>query len=170
VLANDTNVGTGWMIAELVTTVAHGTLTLNSDGSFAYTPAAGYIGPDAFTYRAANVHAPSTVATVLLSVTPHPPADLLVQSIEGNLVTLRWSPPPFGPSPTGYSVEGGINPGEVLAAFPAGGTYPIYTFAAPAGAFYLRVHALLAPSGAGPRTRSTFTSTSPFGHRHPRAW
>jgi len=149
VLANDTNVGTGWMVAEVVAPSAHGTLVLNSNGGFTYTPAPGYIGPDTFTYRAANVHAPSGVATVSLSVTAPPPGALVVQSVEGNLVTLRWSPPPAGAIPTGYSVEGGVNPGEVLAAFPTGPN-PVYTFAAPAGSFYLRVHALYGPVKSAP--------------------
>ena len=36
----------------LVSGPAHGTLTLNADGSFTYTPAADYNGPDTFIYRA----------------------------------------------------------------------------------------------------------------------
>ena len=36
----------------LVTGPAHGTLTLNADGSFTYTPTAGYTGTDSFTYKA----------------------------------------------------------------------------------------------------------------------
>ena len=31
---------------------AHGTLTLNADGSFTYTPDANFNGPDSFTYKA----------------------------------------------------------------------------------------------------------------------
>jgi probable HAF family extracellular repeat protein len=150
VLANDTNVGTGWMVAEVVAPPAHGTLVLNSDGGFTYTPASGYIGPDTFTYRAANVHAPSGVATVSLSVTIPRPGALAVQSVEANLVTLRWSPPPAGPILTGHSVEGGVNPGEVLAAIPTGSPNPIYTFVAPAGSFYVRVHALYGPVKSAP--------------------
>ena len=52
--------------------------TLNADGSFTYTPAAGYIGPDAFTYAAANgagsARPPSTI-TVAAAEPPPVAAD-----------------------------------------------------------------------------------------------
>jgi len=52
VLSNDTNRESGTTLtAVLVTTVSHGSLTLNSNGSFTYTPTANYIGPDSFVYR-----------------------------------------------------------------------------------------------------------------------
>jgi hypothetical protein len=38
--------------ATLLTGPTHGTVTLNTDGSFRYTPSANYVGPDSFTYRA----------------------------------------------------------------------------------------------------------------------
>ena len=40
------------LTAVLVSGPAHGTLTLNADGSFTYTPTANYNGPDSFTYKA----------------------------------------------------------------------------------------------------------------------
>src|SRR5439155_5426721 len=44
-------------------------LTLNSNGSFTYTPAANYNGPDSFTYKANAGALDSNVATVSLTVT-----------------------------------------------------------------------------------------------------
>ncbi|NJO83673.1 MAG: cadherin-like domain-containing protein, partial [Blastochloris sp.] len=48
---------------------AHGTLTLNPDGSFTYTPDAGFDGVDQFTYRAGDGYDPSALATVTINVT-----------------------------------------------------------------------------------------------------
>ncbi len=53
----------------LVTGPSHGTLTLNADGSFSYTPAANFNGSDSFTYRASDGTLTSNVATVTLTVT-----------------------------------------------------------------------------------------------------
>jgi hypothetical protein len=50
--------------------VNHGTLTLNSDGSFIYVPNADYNGPDSFTYRASDGSVTGNVATVNINVTP----------------------------------------------------------------------------------------------------
>ena len=67
VLANDT--GSGALTAVLGTThVTHGTLNLNGDGGFSYTPTAGFTGTDSFTYAAHNVSGNSSPATVTLAV------------------------------------------------------------------------------------------------------
>lgn len=68
VLANDTDANGDALTAQLVNGPAHGTLTLNADGSFTYTPAAGYVGPDSFTYRANDGLANSNAATVSITV------------------------------------------------------------------------------------------------------
>ena len=52
VLGNDTDVDSAILTAVLVTGPTHGTLTLNGDGSFTYTPAANFNGSDSFTYKA----------------------------------------------------------------------------------------------------------------------
>jgi uncharacterized repeat protein (TIGR03803 family)/VCBS repeat-containing protein len=69
VLANDTDADGNTLTAVLVTAPAHGTLTLNADGSFTYTPAPDYTGPDSFTYKANDGSVDSNVATVSITVT-----------------------------------------------------------------------------------------------------
>ena len=48
-LANDAGLG---LTAVRLTNPAHGTVTVNADGSFTYRPDGGYIGSDSFTYEA----------------------------------------------------------------------------------------------------------------------
>ncbi len=69
VLANDTG-GNGALTAAIVTTAAHGTLTLNSDGSFIYNATNGFTGTDTFVYRAGDGLTTSN-ATVTLTVQPN---------------------------------------------------------------------------------------------------
>src|SRR5262249_5270316 len=72
VLANDSDPQGSPLTAALVTGPAHGSLTLNADGTFSYTPAANFVGTDSFTYRASNGQALSNVATVTLTVRQPP--------------------------------------------------------------------------------------------------
>jgi hypothetical protein len=55
------------------TSPAHGALSLNADGSFAYTPTAGYTGSDSFSYTLTNSGGTST-ATVTFTVVAGPVA------------------------------------------------------------------------------------------------
>ena len=70
VLANDSDVEGDTLIAVVVGSgPAHGTVTMNDDGSFSYLPATGYNGPDSFTYRVRDDHgAMSKPATASLRV------------------------------------------------------------------------------------------------------
>ena len=70
VLANDTDLDSETVTAGLVVGPSHGTLTLNSDGSFTYTPEADFNGLDSFTYEASDGALASNIATVTLTVTP----------------------------------------------------------------------------------------------------
>ena len=153
VLANDAANGGGPISAALVAAPAGGTVALNANGSFTYTPNAGTVGQDSFSYRAVNGAGLGNVAVVTVlrqpPTTVQAPSGLRVQSVAGNLVTLRWDGPSIGPAPSGYVVEGGVSPGEVLASLPTGGSAPIFTFAAPTGSFVARVHALLGGQKSG---------------------
>ena len=79
-------------------------------------------------------------------VPPPAPANLRA-TVAGNRVSLTWDAP--ATAPAGYVVEGGVNPGEVLAAIPVAGTPTSFAFEAPTGAFYVRLHAWTA-SGRSP--------------------
>ncbi len=69
VLANDTDPDGNALTAAVASNPAHGTLALNPNGAFTYTPTAGYTGPDAFTYRANDGSLNSNTATVAITVT-----------------------------------------------------------------------------------------------------
>jgi VCBS repeat-containing protein len=66
VLGNDTGAS---LTASLVSDVSGGTLTLNPDGSFTYTPDADFNGTDIFTYIANDGALDSNVATATITVT-----------------------------------------------------------------------------------------------------
>jgi hypothetical protein len=66
VLSNDT--GNQNQAVPFSGPTAHGTVALLADGSFTYTPAAGYLGPDSFPYTVQNP-AGSANATASISVT-----------------------------------------------------------------------------------------------------
>jgi len=129
------------------------TAVSNDPAWLTVTGGAGGTGTGAASYSvAANAGGPRsgsltiwdqrfTVHQVSATV-PETPTGLVTASLAGNLVTLRWTIPPFGPPPTNFLLEGGVSPGQVLASVPTGSTAPTFTFTAPSGSFYVRMHAL----------------------------
>jgi len=69
VLDNDSDPDHDTLIALRVSGPNHGTLTLNANGSFAYTPAGNFNDSDSFTYRASDGTLTSNPATVTIRVT-----------------------------------------------------------------------------------------------------
>lgn len=73
VLSNDFEPNGGAMIAVLESGVSNGVLNLNEDGSFTYTPTAGFVGSDQFTYKASDTNGTlSEEAVVSITITPMP--------------------------------------------------------------------------------------------------
>src|SRR5205085_4769235 len=73
VLVNDT----GTPVPSAVTiaggaTTQGGTVTLNANGSFSYTPANNFTGTDTFTYTVTNANTPDDSTTVTITVLPPP--------------------------------------------------------------------------------------------------
>ncbi len=70
ILANDSDLENSNLTAILAGNVSNGTLQLNPDGSFAYTPLAGFFGSDTFTYRANDGDDSSDLTSVTIQVAP----------------------------------------------------------------------------------------------------
>jgi len=68
ILANDSDVEGTPLTAVLLTGPQHGTFTLNADGSFAWSPPAGWYGTDSFSYAASDGTDLSAAAVVTLTV------------------------------------------------------------------------------------------------------
>ncbi|MEM7133170.1 MAG: Ig-like domain-containing protein [Chloroflexota bacterium] len=68
VLDNDSDPNLDPLQANLVDDVGNGTLSLNIDGSFTYTPTTGFVGQDTFTYQANDGTSNSNIATVTITV------------------------------------------------------------------------------------------------------
>ena len=68
VLVNDSDINGDSLTAVLVSDVSHGNLTLDSDGSFVYTPDEGYTGFDSFYYWANDGQENSNTASVTINI------------------------------------------------------------------------------------------------------
>jgi uncharacterized repeat protein (TIGR01451 family) len=85
VLGNDTDADNNSLTAVIVSNPSHAaSFTLNSNGSFSYTPVTNYIGPDSFTYRANDGEKNSNVATVTITVNDITPPAITITSPAAN--------------------------------------------------------------------------------------
>ncbi len=92
VLANDSDLDLNALTAQIVTGPTHGALTLNSDGSFSYTPEAGFIGEDSFTYAASDGTAASDPATVTIAVNDISSGNVAPTSADDQFITSVNTP------------------------------------------------------------------------------
>lgn len=92
VLGND--IGTG-LTASLQAVASQGTVSLNGDGSFTYSPPADFNGTASFAYTAGDGVMTSNIATVSVAVTPVNDAPVTVaDSYDGSADTTLNVPPP----------------------------------------------------------------------------
>jgi VCBS repeat-containing protein len=116
VLTNDTDVEGNSLTAVLVTGPAHGSVSLNADGSFTYTPTSAYSGSDSFTYRASDGTTNGNIATVTITDTIAPTAvDVQTTNAgtsgkieQGDTITYTFSEP--------------IDPNSIVAGWDGTGT------------------------------------------------
>jgi hypothetical protein len=79
VLTNDVDIDGDSLEALLIDMPMHGTVALNSDGSFTYTPDVAYCGVDAFTYYAFDGLEYSNIALVTITVVDVTPPVTTIQ-------------------------------------------------------------------------------------------
>jgi transglutaminase-like putative cysteine protease len=72
---------------------------------------------------------------------PEAPAQLSVDSVQGNVVSLSWDPPQSAP-PDGYVLEGGFAPDEVAGSLALGNGTTATQLALPPGVYFLRTFAV----------------------------
>ena len=165
VLANDTDVENDPLTATKLAGPAHGTLTLNADGSFTYTPNANYGGADSFTYTVNDGQGGTATATVNLTVTPVADAPTLGASpVTGDVNTAI----PLSVSSALVDTDGSETLAVQIGAIPVGATLSdgTHSFTATAGITSVDVSAwtLLGPHdhAAAERRRGLHA----HGHRH----
>ncbi|MBN7803546.1 cadherin-like domain-containing protein, partial [Algoriphagus aestuariicola] len=75
VLTNDSDIEGNLLTASLTSAASQGTVVLNADGGFTYTPNVGYFGGDSFQYQVCDNGSPSqcSTATVTITVTESAP-------------------------------------------------------------------------------------------------
>ena len=131
VLGNDTDSDSDPLVAELVTDAASGTLVLNGNGSFTYTPDSGFVGSDSFTYQVGDGTFYSNVATVTILV--------IEGGYDAGSVVYRFYNPGTGAHFFTSSVEERNNvlaqypgiwhyEGVAFLSMPAAGTTPLHRF------------------------------------------
>jgi gliding motility-associated-like protein len=134
VLSNDTDPDGNTLTASLVTAPVNGTIVLNADGSFTYTPNNNYSGSDSFTYLVCDNGTPSlcNTATATLNITAVNQAPVLVASggatnyigsavAVDNSITVSDADNTTLASAT-IAITGNLHSSEDMLAFTAGGT------------------------------------------------
>ncbi|MEJ5992768.1 Ig-like domain-containing protein, partial [Ramlibacter sp. PS3R-8] len=87
-LANDGDIDGDTLTISSFTQPANGTIVDNLDGTFTYQPAAGFTGPDSFTYTVSDGNGGFSTATVALNVTSPAAISDTVSTAEDTPITI----------------------------------------------------------------------------------
>lgn len=160
-MANDGPAGVGSRMYVILDGPKHGSLTDRADGSFAYRPAAGYVGPDSFTYFIFGDGGVGVSHVTILIEGASPPTDLEVASIDDARVILRWQPPAAGASPWQYALTWYSDAMVPLGVIPVAGDVTAIALPAPRGVYYVSLQTRsaddLSPPSAMVRVNNTVT-------------
>lgn len=100
VLLNDRDADCDGLTVTLISTASNGTVTLDSDGNYTYTPDPGFVGHDVFIYEVSDGNGGTAVADVCIEVIAHEPPDAVDDSaqteyetaVDGNVLTNDTDP------------------------------------------------------------------------------
>ena len=84
VLSNDFDADRDKLTITATTAPAHGTRTVNSNGTISYTPAPGYEGTDSFTYTVSDGKGGTATGTVVITIIKHTDGDGCAHDQRGN--------------------------------------------------------------------------------------
>ncbi|WP_146239592.1 Ig-like domain-containing protein [Curtobacterium sp. MCSS17_011] len=150
VLAND--LGTGLTVTGS-STPAHGSATVRPDGSYSYTPAAGFSGTDSFTYTVTDGSGGTDTVTVTVQVAPAAQDDTVKVAAGGTATAGTRAAGVLGnDSGTGLTVASNTSPSHgALTLDKATGTYtytPTDGYSGPDAFTYTAVDGSGSPSTA----------------------
>jgi VCBS repeat-containing protein len=89
VLGNDSDTDGDPLTAALLSNVSHGSLNLNSNGSFTYTPDTSFSGIDSFEYTSDDGSGNTDTATVIITV-ESANINIYIQSIDMSIYRSFW--------------------------------------------------------------------------------
>lgn len=112
VLTNDKEFDAGQTLtASLVTGPSHGTLTLNSNGTYTYTPTSGYVGNDQFIYQACDNGSPVLCSQAVVDIKVYEPVAQNLPPIANDDLVFRN---PTGPATGNVLINDADPEGGVL--------------------------------------------------------
>jgi YVTN family beta-propeller protein len=160
VLGNDSDVDGDALTANIVIGPSHGTANVRADGSFTYAPATGFIGSDAFTYRASDGTASATAVATIAVAYPSCGVTITPTTLAQPYVGVPYLQG-LGTTPGGkytFSVTAGqLPPGLQLAS--VFGATGIIGIPQASGTYVFTITA--SKSGANCRSSRTYTVTVP---------
>ena len=84
-LANDSDAdGDSLSVAAITANPAHGTVTVNANGTLTYTPSTDFSGTDTLTYQVSDGHGGTSTASIAVTVTADAPATTTGQTYTGS--------------------------------------------------------------------------------------
>jgi hypothetical protein len=85
---------------------AHGTVVVNADGTFTYTPVDGYVGGDSFDYEVCDPGGLCASATATVTVTAGPPPNATPVAVDDAVSTPSGTPVTFDPAANDADADG----------------------------------------------------------------